>query len=77
MTIEIHNGATHGMDDFVYTAWCAMPDTPRGQYDEEIDLIVRDTHRRPGVTALKRRAQQELDENYDPGMRVRRITRVW
>jgi hypothetical protein len=77
MNIEIHDGATHGMDDYVYTAWCSLPDTPRGEYDEEIDLIVRNGRSRPGVTALKRRAQEELDANYDPGMKVRKITRVW
>ena len=77
--IEIHHGATHGQNDYVYTAWCSLPDSPRGQYDEEIDLIVHRPPftRRPGETALRRRAQQELDENYTPGMKVRRITRVW
>jgi len=80
MTIEIHHGATHGNDDYVYTAWCAMPNSPRGQYDEEIDLIVRAEGRRgrrPGEAALRRAAQAELDANYTPGMKVRRITRVW
>lgn len=76
MTIEIHNGATHKQTDYVYTAWCSHPDTPRGEYDEEIDLIVSGG-RRPGVAALKRAAQAELDANYEPGMKVRRITRVW
>jgi hypothetical protein len=80
MTIEIHNGVAHGMDDYVYTALCSMPDTPRGEYDEEIDLIVRNTthhNRRPSVAALKRAAQEECARGYETGLRVRRIVRVW
>ena len=75
--IEIHHSGLHNANDYVYTALCALPDTPRGEYDEEIDLIVRGGGPRPGETALRRRAQVELEANYTPGMRVRRIERVW
>lgn len=80
--IEVSDSGMHGLDDFVYTALCALPDTPRGSYDEEIDLIVRGGvlrggGRRPGETALRRAAEAEIERNYDRALRVRRIRRVW
>jgi len=66
----------HTMDEYVYTAFCSLPDSPRGQYDEEIDLVAAGS-RRPGETALRRVAQEILDRDYVAGMTVRRIVRTW
>lgn len=74
-TIRENRGGFNLMSEFAYTAFCSMEDSPRGQYDEEIDLVA--TGRRPGETALRRFAQEILDRDYEPGMKVRRIVRTW
>lgn len=52
-----------------YTAYLSMPETPRGHYDEEIDVVAS------GPTEAKRLAQEVADdpEKYEPGMKVRRV----
>ena len=73
-----HGVRTALVGDYVYTAYCAWPDTPRGQYDEEIDVLAQG-HGRPSLAAVKRCAQAHLDEpgNYDKGGRVMRLVRRW
>jgi hypothetical protein len=73
--IRENRGWSVPLDAYGYTVFCAMPDSPRGFYDEEIDLVA--TVRRPGETALRRAAQEILDRDYEPGMKVRRIVRTW
>jgi hypothetical protein len=50
-----------------YTAYCSFPDSPRGQYDEEIDVQA------VNPAQAKRIAQQIIAVDYDPDLRVRRI----
>jgi hypothetical protein len=75
-TIKENTGWSAPVDAFAYTAFCSMPGSPRGVYDEEIDLVATGS-RRPGETALRRAAQEILDRDYAEGMTVRRIERTW
>jgi hypothetical protein len=50
-----------------YTAYCSFPDSPPGQYDEEIDVEARNP------TEARRKAQEILAADYQPGLTVRRI----
>lgn len=54
-----------------WTAWCSMPETPRGQYDEEVDVQARNP------AEARRKAQAVLDEDYVPALRIRRVTRAY
>jgi hypothetical protein len=64
------------IDAYAYTVFCAFETSFRGQYDEEIDLVATG-NRRPGMAALRRAAQEILDRDYDPGLKVRKIVRTW
>lgn len=55
-----------------YTVYCKMPDDKRGEYSEEIDIIAAE---REGVTAIKRAAQNIIDEWYDTDLRPVRVVR--
>jgi hypothetical protein len=52
-----------------WTAYCASADTPRGVYDEEIDV------RALGPASAKRIVQAVLDRDYQPGTKPRRLVR--
>lgn len=74
---EVHRSWSHTLDDRVYTALCAFPDTPRGQYDEEIDIIVHGGgRRRPNMAEVRRVAERELAEGYAEGLTVRRLVQA-
>jgi len=55
-----------------WTALCAYVDTPRGTYDEEVDVDARNE------SEARRKAQALLDDpaTYRPGLRVRRVERL-
>jgi hypothetical protein len=63
-------------DGYATTEDYSHESTPRGIYDEEIDLVATG-RRRPGTRALRRAAQEILERDYEPGMKVRRIVRTW
>lgn len=73
-SVTINHSWTIPVDQYGWTAYCSHVDTPRGMYDEEIDLIAP---QRAGLTEVTRVAQAELDANYKPGMKVRKIVRTW
>jgi hypothetical protein len=57
------------MSKWVWTAYCAMPDDPRGQYSEEIDVVATT----PGKA--REMAEELLKLEYDPGLKVRKVVR--
>lgn len=81
MTYEILNeldedqSTRRTRNDRVYTCYCAWPDTPRGYYDEEIDVVVlgHGIAARDNRAEIRRTAQAELDANYDAGGTVKKI----
>lgn len=74
-TLKINEGWSIPIDGYGYTAFLAMPGTPRGHYDEEIDVVA--TGRRPGEAAIRRLVEAEVAANYNPDLRVKRIRRTW
>ena len=56
--------------DTRYTVLCKLPDDKRGEYSEEIDIVASE---RTGVTAIKRAAQNIIDQWYDPELRPVRV----
>jgi hypothetical protein len=54
----------------VWTVLCSFPDSPRGQYDEEIDV----ESETPGKA--RKKAEALLKTGYDPGLRVRKVVRA-
>lgn len=76
MTYTICDGTYNQINDVIVTVLCAMPDTPRGQYDEEIDVkITNGGGRRYNQAEVRRVAQAELDANYAEGLRIKRLVR--
>lgn len=55
-----------------YTAFLSHPDTPRGQYDEELDVV---TSRR-SATRARRIAEAAVELDYVE-LAVRRVERAW
>jgi hypothetical protein len=57
------------MTKWIWTVFCAYPDTPRGTYDEEIDVMA-------GTSGDARaRAEEILRLEYDAGLKIRKIKR--
>lgn len=50
-----------------WTAYCSLPSTKRGEYDEEIDV------RAMNPAIAKRIVQDALEDGWAPGMKVRRL----
>lgn len=57
------------MTKWVWTVYCSFPDTPRGQYDEEIEVVSST----PGKA--REMAEEILRLEYDPGLKVRKVVR--
>jgi len=57
------------MVNWIWTCYCSLPDDPKGQYSEEIDVMA--THR----TKAKSLAEAVLKLEYDPGLKIRKIVR--
>jgi hypothetical protein len=76
MIYKVHTGATHGVNDQLFTVYCAWPGTPRGMYDEEVDVLV-EGRRRANMAEVRRVAQAYLDETCAPGGRVKRVHKAW
>ncbi|MFC0248266.1 hypothetical protein ACFFIO_07105 [Citricoccus parietis] len=55
-------------DNFV--VYCTHPNDGRGEYSEEIDV------KASTATEAKKKAQETLDADYEPGMRAVRTKRV-
>ncbi len=55
-----------------FTVYCKLLDDKRGEYSEEIDIVAAD---RTGPTAIKRAAQNIIDQWYDPELRPVRVVR--
>jgi hypothetical protein len=55
----------------VWTAFCARPESPRGEYDEEIDVV--SVSRYP--TAARKLAEAAIDHDYRRDLRVRRVVK--
>lgn len=55
-----------------YTAFCSRPDSPRGQYDEEIDVVLP---LRTRETAVRKAVQVILDRDYEVALKIRRVVR--
>lgn len=50
-----------------WTAFCALPESPRGCYDEEIDVVASNRNR------ARKTAEAAIARDYDPRLRVRRV----
>lgn len=75
MKYEICDGTYNQIHDEIWTCLCAMPDTPRGEYDEEIDVVVRDVSARVSTAQIRRTAQTEIDRAYEDGLAIKRVVR--
>lgn len=51
-----------------FTAFMAFPDTPRGHYDEELDVVAANK------TSARALAREALARDYEEGLRIRRFT---
>ncbi len=60
------------MSETRFTVYCKLPNDKRGEYSEEIDIICSD---RLGDAAIKRAAQNIIDEFYDLKLRPVRVVR--
>jgi hypothetical protein len=56
---------------YLFTIWTKMPDSKRGEYAEEIDVLAG------SVGEARRIGNQILKSDYIPELRITRITRVW
>ena len=75
MTIKLYNGQPC---DRLFTAYCSAEDTPRGVYDEVIDLAVTGATGYVDRDALRAVARRELKRRnlLADGVTVRRIARL-
>jgi hypothetical protein len=81
MTIKIYDGQPTGDDTARrFIAYAAEADTPRGQYDETIDLIVHDAtgyvDRDELRAVAQRHCQRKLNRSHATDLTVRRIERL-
>lgn len=76
MSYSIHRDATIPADAQLFTCYLGWPETPRGQYDEEIDVLFTGRGR-ANIAEIRRTAEAELAANYAPGARVKRVRRSW
>lgn len=58
------------MTQDTFVVYCKHPEDGRGQYSEEIDVKAKT------ATEAKRKAQEILDADYEPGMRAVRTKRI-
>ena len=63
-------------DERLFTAFCDLPGSPRGSYDEEIDVAVGG-YGQANLAEVRRVVERELSEHYAPELQVRRIVRRW
>jgi hypothetical protein len=59
-----------------YTVYASLPETPRGRYDEEFDVVAR------GPEEARRKVNAEISRDYDPRLHIRlvvarAVSEVW
>lgn len=62
---RLHEPARRRLKSF--TMFCSMPDSPRGSYDEEIDV------RALNPAIARRIAAAVIEDGYEDGLAVRRV----
>jgi hypothetical protein len=60
-----------GSQERLFTIWTKMPDSKRGEYAEEIDVMAG------SVGEARQIGNIVLKSDYDPELRITKITRVW
>lgn len=60
-----------GSQRYLFTIWTKMPDSRRGEYAEEIDVLAG------SVGEARSIGNQVLKSDYVPELRITKITRVW
>ena len=60
-----------GNQRHLFTIWTKMPDSKRGEYSEEIDVMAG------SVGEARRIGNIVLKADYIPELRITKITRVW
>ena len=60
-----------GSQRYSFTIWTKMPDSKRGEYAEEIDVLAG------SVGEARSIGNQVLKADYIPELRITKITRVW
>jgi hypothetical protein len=60
-----------GSQRYLFTIWTKMPDSKRGEYSEEIDVLAS------SVGEARSIGNQVLRSDYIPELRITKITRVW
>jgi len=60
-----------GSQRYLFTVWTKMPDSKRGEYSEELDVLAG------SVGEARRLAKIVLAADYVPELRISKVTRVW
>jgi len=60
-----------GSQKYSFTVFTKMPDSKRGEYSEELDILAG------SVGECRRIAKQVLKSDYIPELRISKIDRVW
>lgn len=76
MKYSIHDAATVPVRSQLYVAFIAAPGAPRGEYAEEVDILV-EGRGQTNLAEVRRTAQKYVDETLVEGCKIRRIQKVW
>jgi hypothetical protein len=60
-----------GSQRYLFTIWTKMPDSKRGEYSEEVDVLAG------SVGEARVIGNIVLKSDYVPELRITKITRVW
>ena len=60
-----------GGQRYLFTIWTKLPDSKRGEYSEEIDVMAN------SVGEARSIGNQVLKSDYIPELKITKITRVW